>query len=293
MKRILSLLLVMSLLFSFGTVAAYAETSEVELTGQILTTIIDVDIPTTASFTINPNIPEGTEGRYIMPSLRVFNATTAPITLSIIDFDNKAGTENQFTEVERSDKNWAEMGSNESNSFIYLGITGSSDQFGFLNHLDLLSEPSAYEVQQEEQVLCHIQPDSHVSLELECQSGSAFPETITSVYELVFVASLYEKDVAPKVSSIDDVYFDGLEYEWNPEPITEYLYVPDTEAVKFTVVTDATTTYQVGSIDNVGTQVKHMGTYLDIETGERYLDFEYEYDGETVTKRFFFLSQLV
>lgn len=292
MKRIVSLLLVISVLLSFGTVAAHADTAEVELTGQILTTVIDVDIPTTASFTINPNIPEGTEGRYIMPILEVFNATTAPVTVSIIGFDNKAGTPNQFTEVNRGDKNWAELGANESNSFIYLGISGASDQYGFLNHIDMLNEPSAYDVQQEPQVLCHIQPDHTINLNLECQSGSAFPTSITSVYELVFVASLYEKEVVPKEASIDDVSFEGSFYEWNPDPISEIVYVPDSRTVDITVIADDNVWYTISPYGLSGIRTMHMDTKIDEETSERYLTIEYEYDGQTVTKRFVFLDLL-
>lgn len=290
MKKLISLILVISVLFSLGTVVAHADTAEVELTGQILTTVIDVDIPTTASFTINPNIPEGTDGRYIMPTLEVFNATTAPITLSIMGFDNKAGTENQFTEVLRSDRNWLEMGASESNIYIYLGITGNSGQYGFLNHTELLSKPAAYEVQQGEQVLCHIKPDHNVNLKLECQSGSAFPYTVTSIYELVFVASLYEKEVVQKVASIHDVFIEGSTYEWNPDPITEYVYVPNIGSVNFTMVADATTWYQIGVLGVPGTQTKRINSFTDGETGERFTRLEYEYDGETVTKKFIFLS---
>jgi hypothetical protein len=292
MKRIVSLLLVITVLLSFGTVAAHADTAEVELTGQILTTVIDVDIPTTASFTINPNIPEGSEGRYIMPILEVFNATTAPVTVSIIGFDNKAETPNQFTEVNRGDKNWAELGANESNSFIYLGISGVSDQYGFLNHIDMLNEPSAYDIQQEPQVLCHIQPDHTINLNLECQSGSAFPTSITSVYELVFVASLYEKEVVPKEASIDDVSFEGSFYEWNPDPITEIVYVPDSRTVDITVVADDNVWYTISPYGLSGIRTMHMDTKIDEETSERYLTIEYEYDGQTVTKRFVFLDLL-
>lgn len=289
MKRILSLLLVMSLLFSFGTMAVHADTAEVELTGDILTTVIDVDIPTTASFTINPNIPEGTEGRYVMPTLEVFNATTAPITLSIIGFDNKAGSYNQFTEVERDEFQWSELGVSDSLSYIYLGITGDNDQSGFLNHVEILSTPSAVDVQTAEQTICHIKSDLSVSLELECQSGSSFPSSVTSVYELVFVASLYEKEM-----SIVDFSFEGSDYMWNPDPVTEYVEVFDDRTVDFTVITaEEDTAYLVDGYDFVGNVTSRLDTRYSEADGERYLTIQYEYDGEFVTKKIVFIPMPV
>lgn len=278
MKRIMSLMLAVTMVFSLMMTSAHAETAEVELTGEILTTVIDVDIPTTASFTINPNIPEGTEGRYVMPILEVFNATTAPITLSIVGFDNKAGSDNQFTEVARDDRNWAELGSNESTSYIYLAIIGESDQWGFLNHIDLLSTPSAAEVQVAERELCHIKSDTSVNLSLECQSGSAFPSAVTSVYELVFVASLYEKE-----SAISDFSIEGSSYIWNPEPVTEEIIVIDEMTVDFTVATEAEDTfYQVNGYDFTGSQSSRLDT---LNSGDqRYMTLYYLYEGEMVTK---------
>jgi hypothetical protein len=278
MKRIMSLLLVISLIFSLTAISVHAETAEVELTGEILTTVIDVDIPTTASFTINPNIPEGTEGRYIMPILEVFNASTAPITLSIVGFDNKANSENQFTEVTRSDRNWAELGANESTSYIYLGITGDSDQWGFLNHTDFISTPSAAEVQSSEQKLCHVKSDTTVNLQLECQSGSSFPNAITSVYELVFVASLYEKECV-----IIDFDIEGSDYIWNPEPVTEEIIVIDEMTIDFTVITEEDNSfYQVNGYDYTGSQSSRLDTMYS--ESARYITIEYMYEEQMVTK---------
>lgn len=278
MKRIMSLLIVISVLFSLGTASVHADTSEVVLTGEILTTVIDVDIPTTASFTINPNIPEGTEGRYVMPVLEVFNATTAPITLSIIGFDNKPDTDNQFMEVARDDRNWAELGANESSSYIYLGITGESDQWGFLNHTEFISTPSAAEVQLAEQTLCHVKSDTTVCLTLECQSGSAFPNAVTSIYELVFVASLYEKEC-----EITDFDIEGSDYMWNPDPVTEEIMVIDEMTIDFTVVTEEEDTfYQVNGYDFTGSQSSRLDTMYS--EGSRYITLEYMYEEQMVTK---------
>lgn len=279
MKRILSIILVVTFVLSLMVTSVYADIAEVELTGEILTTVIDVDIPTTASFTINPNIPEGTEGRYIMPQLGVFNATMAPITLSIISFDNKEGSENQFIEVARNDKNWAELGSNESMNYIYLGITGDSEQFGFLNHIELFNTPSAAEIQSLEQELCHIKSDALVNLKLECQSGSAFPSSITSVYELVFVASLYEKE-----SSIVDFSIEGADYIWNPDPVTDEIYVLDDLTIDFSVIAEQVDSfYQVNGNDYNGSQTDRLDTlYTD---GTRYITLYYSYEGQMVTKK--------
>ncbi len=278
MRRIMSVLLVLSVLFSLGTVSVHADTSEVLLTGEILTTVIDVDIPTTASFTINPNIPEGTEGRYIMPILEVLNATTAPITLSITGFDNKVGSENQFMEVARNDRNWAELGANESTSYIYLGITGDSNQWGFLNHTDFINTPSAADVQLSEQTLCHVKSDTTINLKLECQSGSAFPNAVTSIYELVFVASLYERQ-----SEIIDFDIAGSDYIWNPDPVTEEIFVIDEMTIDFTVVTEVENTfYQVNGYDFVGSQSSRLDTMYS--ESSMYITIEYMYEDQMVTK---------
>ncbi|MDA3845436.1 MAG: hypothetical protein PF505_02680 [Vallitaleaceae bacterium] len=285
MKKMLTLLLALTLLFSTMAVSVSADTSEVTLTGEILTTIIDVDIPTCASFTINTNIAEGTEGRYVMPTLHIFNATTAPITLSIVGFDNKPESENQFTEVSRDDKDWASLGATESTSYIYLGITGEQDQSGFLNHTELFSIPSAVEVQSAEQQLCHIKSDMKVDLEIECQSGSAFPNAITSVYELIFVASLYEDVVEP--STITDlVVHDNLYFTWDASKGTEYLAMADDQMVTLTIVTNQPdTNYLVNGLDYFGSQTININTLILPDNHGRYITIEYLYDDTWFTKK--------
>ena len=192
MKRIMTLITLVAIMINMMALSVSANTLQVEVTGDILSTIIDVDIPSTASFTIDPNVPEGQAGRYIMPTLSIRNNTTAPVTVTMTGFDNKAGSTNQFTEVARGDKAWDNLGAADSLAYIYLGLIATDNQADFLNHTSLLSAASADLVQAAERELCNIKAGGTITLDMECQSGSAFPNAITSVYEMTFVVSLYE-----------------------------------------------------------------------------------------------------
>jgi len=68
------------------------------------------------------------------------------------------------------------------------------------------------------------------------------------------------------------------------------VYVPDSRTVDITVVADESVWYTISPYGISGTQTRRMDTKTDQETGERYLTIEYEYDGQTVTKRFVFLD---
>lgn len=291
MKRIISLIITIAIVLNMMVFSVSASTANLELTGEILATVIDVDIPTTASFTIDPNIPEGSAGRYTMPTLSITNNTTAPVTMTMTGFDNKAGTANQFTEVASDAKEWDRLGTTESKSYIYLALTGEDDQPGYLNHTTLLSQASADQVQLGEKELCNIKAGGTVALDLECRSGSTFPSQLTSVYELTFVVSLYEgleempstvvpEPDVPPVGMITSVTINGVS---TPLDFTRtalyYIDVPVPQTATFTITTSTPDfTYTLGNVKYTGSQTITT-TNINWATNNYFSELSHMYNG--------------
>lgn len=185
MKKILSVVIISVLLFS-NSVFAQENTSEV--TGTIQVSIIDVDIPTTASFIIDPN-----RVNFVAPELYITNNSTMPISVSISEFDNKVGTDNQFTEVAKYDKVWRNLDTTESRTYIYLGI-GPEDiyQEGYVEGRVEDYMFSANDIQESSAWIASIRPGYTVTLDMESSFGRAMTGAFTTTYELVFIVSVME-----------------------------------------------------------------------------------------------------
>jgi len=298
MKKILSIITIIVIMLNMMGLSVFANTVEVELTGEIMSTVIDVDIPTAASFNINPNLPEGNPGRYIMPSLNITNNTTAPITVTMTDFDNKEGTANQFTEVARSSKVWDRLGTTESSTYIYLGFIAAENQTAFLNHSALLSEATADQVQQENKELCNIKAGGTIKLDLECQSGSAFPNQVTSVYKMIFVVSLYQgleeiqipeeqtpELVIPTVTGITSIVIDGVPSQLDFTKSAVY-YIdktfPYSSEFKITTSSDAIS-YVVNYKTYTGNRTFNVDNVDWSTPGAYYAELKHTYNGTPVT----------
>lgn len=185
MKKIISLLVVTVLLFSNSV---FAQENTTEVTGNIQASIIDVDIPTFASFMIDPNGPT-----FIAPELYITNDSTMPVSVSLVAFDNKADTPNQFIETNRNDKDWYNLGVNESKRFIYLGI-GAEDiyQEGYVEGSVWEDMVPAVFVQQYDVDFASIRPGYTVTLEMECNYGHAIAGAFSTTYELIFIVSVMD-----------------------------------------------------------------------------------------------------
>jgi hypothetical protein len=185
LKRILIVLLVVTTLFSNSV---FAQTGKTEVTGNIQPAIINVDIPSQASFIIDPNGPT-----FIAPELFICNNSTMPISVSMTSFDNKVDTPNQFEEVEKNEKDWWNLGTNGSKRFIYLGI-GADDlyQEGYVEDKSWNEVISATQVQTETVECASIRPSHTVSLQMECNYGRAISGAFTTTYELVFIVSVMD-----------------------------------------------------------------------------------------------------
>lgn len=185
MKKILSLVIVIALLFSNSV---FAQENTTEVTGNIQASIIDVDIPTTASFMIDPNGPS-----FFAPEVYISNDSTMPVSVTLVAFDNKVDTLNQFIEVGQYDKAWGDLGQNESKRFIYLAIGPHSIHHeGFVEGTVYDGMISAHQVQQMPVSFASIRPGYSVGLDMECNFGRAMSGTFTTRYDLVFIVSLME-----------------------------------------------------------------------------------------------------
>lgn len=286
---IMKMILVMTMLFSLTMSNVFAATNQVTVTGNIQTTVIDVDIPTYASFVIDPNFPEGIPGRYMMPSLHVVNNTTAPVTLTLTKFDNKAGTSNQFTEVGYAEKDWSKLGATDSAKYIFLAITAPINQAGFLNHTSLLSSATAVEAQSSARPLCNIRAQSSIDLGMNCKSGSAFTSPITSVYELTFIASLMV-DPPTALGTITNLTIDDTApFTWDGQPSVMFrsLGFPATATVRVTTATPDTI-FTINGTEYTGSQVITVNTEVWLEGPARTITVGSKYNGENGIVRFVF-----
>lgn len=185
MKKILSIIIAVILLFS-NSVLAQENTTEV--TGNIQASIIDVDIPTAASFMINPNGPT-----FISPELYITNDSTMPVTIDLVSFDNKEETPNQFIETYKYDKDWRNLGARESKRFIYLGIGAENIyQEGYVEGTIWEEVIPAIQVQNDDVEFASIKPEHTVSLKMECDFGHAMSGSFSTIYELVFIVSVMD-----------------------------------------------------------------------------------------------------
>ncbi len=290
MKKFISVITLIAILINVMALSVSASTNEVVLTGDILSTVIDVDIPTSASFTINPNVAEGEADRYIMPTLSIINNTAAPVTVTLTGFDNKEGSDNQFIEVARADKEWERLGASNSQKYLYLGLTAASNQESFLNHTDLLSEASADLAQLESKELCHIKAGGTVVLDLECQSGSAFPSLMTSVYDLTFVVSLYsgQEEIVPEYGLITRIVIDSVDERALSATSKDYYAAKDDPTTATITIETETpdTAYAVNGVVYVGPQTMTIAT-LDWSSDESGLvTVEHKNNGEDVIYKY-------
>lgn len=288
MKKIVSIISLVAVMLNMVGISVSANSTEVVLTGEVYSTIIDVDIPTTASFTVDPNVPEGDAERYVLPTLNVTNHTTAPITLTLTGFDNKAGSDNQFIEVARGDKEWEKIGSNDSTTYIYLGVTAVDNQSAFLDHTSLLSQASADLVQQENKELCNIKSGGTVTLDLECQTGSSFPSAITSVYDMTFVVSLYDGEPIYKYGLITDISIVGINSTPLPTHSQQYTCSVDIATAATIIVTTERedTVFAINGIDYTGSQTINIDLPEWTAPDNGLITLIYNYQGTDVTVKY-------
>ncbi len=182
------LILVTFIIATLMSTSVFAQTSLTEVTGSIEASILDVDIPTVASFTINPNEPD-----FVSPDLIITNNSTMPVTLSLTGFDNKVDSENQFTEVGANEKDWDNLGINESKHYIYLAI-GAKDSYeeGYIINKEWLNDVSALTVQSSTIECASIAPGRNVTLNFRANYGRAYEEAFTTTYDLIFLISIME-----------------------------------------------------------------------------------------------------
>ncbi len=185
MKKIILITIILAMLFS---ITANAQTNVTELTGTIQASILDVDIPTLASFTINPNGPT-----FSSPDLIISNNSTMPVTLSISGFDNKAGSDNQFIEVGREDKDWDNLGISQSSKYIHIAIGAKNpNEMGYIINREWQNDVSAHDVQAGTIECGSMAPFRNVTLKFTGEYGKAFQQTFTTTYDLMFLVSIME-----------------------------------------------------------------------------------------------------
>jgi hypothetical protein len=119
-KRVLSLIMVVAMLFSFAP--AYAEEGEIIVTTELQPTLIAFSMPTEADVLLNPN--ESGELRVISSDIVIINNSTGPIKVLNVSNTVDETAETQFTLV-APDKyeDWTVLAKDISMSEIATAIT--------------------------------------------------------------------------------------------------------------------------------------------------------------------------
>lgn len=202
-KKILSLILVLTMIFSLSAVSSFAEdllyddgttTGDTIVTGTITPTVVSFTIPTSTSFTLDPNQEIGE--RFVSTGFSVTNNATAPLTVSVDSFAQKAEQDHFFTDVE-PDKygEWGNLGKTISESEIALGLKiDDSSQWSSVTREATLYVVDSIEADAADAdaaiEIGVINPNQTVDFNFEASHGNSFSEEITSEYVISWIFGL-------------------------------------------------------------------------------------------------------
>lgn len=201
-KKILSLILVLTMIFSLSAVSSFAEDpiydsfidqaeGETQVTGTITPTVISFTIPTSTTFTLDPNLAEGL--RFVTTGFTVTNNATAPLTVSVESFAQKAGAGHLFNDVAKdiyTTEQWNKLGKGDSESKIALGLkTVDPLQWGSLLKTDPLYVTDSIAAGAAVEIGV-INPSEAVDFTFEASHGNSFSEEITAEYIISWIFGL-------------------------------------------------------------------------------------------------------
>ena len=200
MKRFLPFALVSSMILS-NIVPVFAESKEVQISGEIKAATIDISTNITASvggdgttYTIDPNAEDG---NYLTSNeITIINGSNFPIKLGVADAENQT---NNLTDVLPTDvgsgtkEDWYALGKTDSESKIALGLKNSSG-----TKIKNLVEGITYfktiqDLEDSSIDLGVVGAGGSISYEVDGFHGLAFSQAIeTEKYNIVFDVSLYD-----------------------------------------------------------------------------------------------------
>lgn len=191
-SRIISLVLLIAIItFTFDvSVADASYTAQTVVNGSIAATILNVSVPTSVAFSVDPNSKTAS---YVAGNSVIQNNTNAPIKVLInpgMNFRQDITSSWKPTDRMPADKNWAELGKTESENNLAIGVRVAdasrwrkvtrSSTLWVLEQNNLTSVVEFGEIDSK----------SSAAFTLEVLHGYAFSEPKTCTYNIVWAFTL-------------------------------------------------------------------------------------------------------
>lgn len=171
---------------------ASALSAETAVVGKVAPTLIKVSAPAKIAFSIDPNI-EDPQKRFTSSSIKLVNESNAAVKIKI-----NLGTNNFMlsddskwrpVDVLPEEKSWNDIGTNESQSYIALGIKPEEGSWKKV----LRSAPlfvAEQNTSNTEIVFGEIERNSDAYMQLICYHGSSFAEGKECSYRIIWSFSI-------------------------------------------------------------------------------------------------------
>ncbi|MGF7058703.1 hypothetical protein [Brassicibacter mesophilus] len=188
-KSLISILIIL-VLSSNGVV--FAETGDVAVNGDIQATVLNVTVPISTGFVIDPNGATAEE-RFIAPDFTVSSGTNAPLKVSVSSLEQALDTQYSFTDVlptNFTDEEWEKLGITDSSAYLALALKAKDNtEWRSLTQTDPLYVKEVLDAGQAVEI-GSLDPNSSATFTLEAKHGNAFDSAIQSKYTITFVFEL-------------------------------------------------------------------------------------------------------
>lgn len=170
---------------------AAASTATTVLNGSISPTVLDVSVPATMVFTVNPNDKDNT---YVSSKAKIINNTNAPIKVSInsgVDnFKQSSGSTWHPEDYLPSDLNWDSLGKEKSESSLALGVKMSDESQWRKVSMKNTLWVKEHDTEISAVVFGELNALSSADISLDVYHGNAFSEQKSCSYDVVWSFTL-------------------------------------------------------------------------------------------------------
>ncbi|MGF7058702.1 hypothetical protein [Brassicibacter mesophilus] len=167
---------------------------EMVVNGDIQATVLNVTVPISTAFVINPN-GATPEERFIAPDFTVSSGTNAPLKVSVSSLEQALDTQYSFTDVlptQFTDEEWEKLNKIDSSTYLALALkTKDNAEWRSLTQTDPLYVKEVLDVGQAVEI-GSLDPNSSATFTLEAKHGNAFDSAIQSKYSITFVFELLD-----------------------------------------------------------------------------------------------------
>lgn len=170
--------------------ASDGTTVNTSVNGNIVATVINVSVPTSLAFSIDPNKEDAT----VISDANIVNSTFAPIKVSIgfgsSNFKQSENSEWKPVDFLPSDLDWDNLGKKDTETSLALGVKlKNSSEWREAKFTDTLWV-KAHSTSTQDVVFGEIDANSSVSMTLDVYHGNAFSEAKNCSYNIVWSFSL-------------------------------------------------------------------------------------------------------